>query len=63
MASVDLIDFVTQARHIAFYHGVASAGQHFACYLVPRNRFDENCVGLMLLPGHQKPGHLAREAA
>ena len=56
MAS-SLVDFVTQARGIAFHGSVASFGQHFTCYLELQNWFYSNCVAWMLLSGHQKFGH------
>ena len=62
MAST-LVDFVSQARGISFYGDSTSVGQHFTCYVEPHNRFDLNCVALMMTSGHWKLGHLARESA
>ena len=46
-------DFVSQARGIAFNGGVASVSQHFMCYVEPHNRFDSNCVAMMMMTsGH-----------
>jgi len=33
MASVSLVDSVSQANGITFYSRVAGVGQHFTCYL------------------------------
>jgi len=38
------LDFVSQARGIAFHGGATSVGYHFTCYLMRNQGLDLNCV-------------------